>query len=77
MFKIEDIRFKIGDIMFKIDFDEMLSHPVHTSAFVALFSLLVFLPLIRPPVILTMVLVTGLVYLSLYFGALFSTRNRP
>lgn len=60
--------------MFKINLDEMLSHPVHTSAFVAVFSLLIFLPLIRPPIILTALLVAGLVYLSLYFGALFATK---
>ncbi|MDD1651270.1 MAG: hypothetical protein LUO80_12905 [Methylococcaceae bacterium] len=60
--------------MFKINLDEMLSHPVHTSAFIALFSLLIFLPLIRPPIVLTAVLVTGLVYLSMYFGALFARR---
>jgi len=58
--------------MIKIRLDEMLSHPLHASAFVALFSLLVFLPLIRPPVLLTAVLVTALVYVSMYFGAAFA-----
>ena len=58
--------------MFKISLDEMLSHPLHASAFVALFSLLIFLPLIRPPVLLTAVLVTALVYVSIYFGAVFA-----
>lgn len=61
--------------MFKINLDQMLSHPVHTSAFVAIFSLLIVLPLIRPPVILTAVLVTCLVYLSMYFGALFALKT--
>lgn len=63
-------------IKFKINLDEMLSHPVQTSAFVALYALLIFLPLIRPPVLLTLILVSALVYLSLYFGALFATRSR-
>lgn len=58
--------------MFKISLDEMLSHPLHASAFVALFSLLIFLPLIRPPALLTAVLVTALVYVSMYFGAVFA-----
>jgi hypothetical protein len=59
--------------MFKITTEEFLSHPVHASAFVADFALLMFLPLIRPPVILSILLVGGLVYLSMYFGAIFST----
>ncbi len=63
--------------MFKINFDEMLSHPVHTSAFVAIYALLLFLPLLRPPVILTALLVTVLVYLSMYFGALFAQQSDP
>ena len=61
--------------MFKIDLDAMLSYPLQTSLFVALFSLLVFLPLIRPPILLTAILVAGLVYLSMFFGALFARRN--
>ena len=64
--------------MLKIEMDEFLSHTVHTSAFVALYALLIFLPLIRPPVILTALLVTGLVYTSMYFGARFgSSAERP
>jgi len=62
--------------MFKISLDEMLSHPLHASAFVALFSLLIFLPLIRPPVLLTAVLVTALVYVSMYFGAVFARSTK-
>jgi hypothetical protein len=61
--------------MFKINLDAMLSYPLHTSLFVALFSLLVFLPLIRPPIILSAILVAGLVYLSMFFGALFARRD--
>lgn len=61
--------------MFKIDLDAMLSYPLQTSLFVALFSLLVFLPLIRPPILLTAILVAGLVYLSMFFGALFARRS--
>ncbi len=63
--------------MFKIRLDEMLSHPLHTSAFVTLFSLLIFLPLIRPPIILTTLLVTALVYVSMYFGAAFAKLPVP
>jgi hypothetical protein len=53
--------------MLKIRLNEMLSHPLHASAFVALFSLLIFLPLIRPTV-----LVSALVYVSMFFGAVFA-----
>lgn len=63
--------------MLKIRLDAMLSHPLHTSAFVALFSLLIFLPLIRPPILLTAVLVTALVYVSMYFGAVFARLQKP
>ena len=62
--------------MFKIKTEEFLLHPVHTSAFVTIFALLMFLPLIHPPVILSIVLVSSLVYLSMYFGAVFATANR-
>jgi hypothetical protein len=62
-----------GEPMFKFTTAEFLSHPVHASAFIADFALLMFLPLIRPPVILSILLVGGLVYLSMYFGAVFST----
>lgn len=57
--------------MFKINCDGFLAHPLHTSAFAVLFALLVFLPLIRPPVILSLLLVSGLVYLSMFFGVKF------
>ncbi|MFM8442799.1 MAG: hypothetical protein ACKN9W_05575 [Methylococcus sp.] len=60
--------------MFKINLDAMLSYPMQTSLFVALFSLLIFLPLIRPPILLTAILVSGLVYLSMFFGAVFARR---
>lgn len=59
--------------MFRITADEFLSHPVHASAFIADFALLMFLPLIRPPILLSILLVGGLVYLSMYFGAVFSS----
>lgn len=61
--------------MFKIKTDEFLSHPVHTSALVALIGLIMFMPLIRPPFILSILLVGGLVYLSMYFGAVFASSN--
>lgn len=57
--------------MFKIKLDQFLSHPIQASAFLVLFALLLFLPLIRPPIILSALLLCGLVYLSMYFGAVF------
>jgi hypothetical protein len=59
--------------MFKIDANELLNHPLHASLLIVDFGLLMFLPLIRPPVILSVLLVGGLVYLSMYFGAAFAT----
>lgn len=55
--------------MFKFDKEVFMAHPVHTSLFVTDFAVLLFLPLIRPPVLLGMLLVGGLVYLSMFFGA--------
>lgn len=55
-------------IMFKFNTDTILQYPVHSSTFLILFSLLMFFPLIRPPVILSLILVCGLVYLSMFFG---------
>jgi len=55
--------------MFKPRLDVFLAYPIHTSALVAVFALLLFLPLVRPPIILSMMLVTLLVYLSMFFGA--------
>jgi hypothetical protein len=54
---------------FKIKKDVLIGYPVHSSAFLTLFLLLLFLPLIRPPVVLCAILLTGLVYLSMFFGA--------
>jgi len=54
--------------MFKQKLDAMISYPAHFSGFVALYGLLIFLPLIRPPVLITLVLVTLLVWLSMFFG---------
>lgn len=61
--------------MFTITTEKFLSHPVHASLFITDFALLMFLPLIKPPVILSIILVGGLVYLSMYFGALFSSER--
>jgi hypothetical protein len=58
--------------MFKIDFNQMLNHPVQASLLLVDFGLLMFMPLIRPPVLLSILLVGGLVYLSMYFGAVFA-----
>ncbi|MEY4684472.1 MAG: hypothetical protein RLZ25_931 [Pseudomonadota bacterium] len=54
--------------MFKQKLDAMIAYPAHFSGFVALYGLLIFLPLIRPPVLITLVLVTLLVWLSMFFG---------
>ena len=62
--------------MFKVNLDGFLAHPFHTGLFIADFALLTFLPFVRPPVILSMLLVAGLVYLSMFFGAAF-TRGKP
>lgn len=58
--------------MLKINASEFLNHPLYTSLLVVDIGLLMFLPLIRPPVVLSMILVGGLVYLSMYFGTKFS-----
>ncbi len=57
--------------MLKRYLNELLSYPLLTSAWLLLYSLLIFLPLIRPPVILTLILVSLLVYLSIRLGAIF------
>ena len=53
---------------FKFDKDIFMSYPILTSLFVMDFSLLLFTPLIRFPVIISILLVSGLVYLSMFFG---------
>lgn len=55
--------------MFKFDKEVFISYPLHTSAFVVDFAVLLFLPLVRPPVVLGMVLLGLLVYLAMFFGA--------
>jgi len=54
--------------MLKQKLDAMIAYPAHFSGFVALYGLLIFLPLIRPPVLITSVLVSLLVWLSMFFG---------
>jgi hypothetical protein len=54
--------------MFKFDKEVFLSYPLLTSLFVVDLGLLLFLPLIRPPLLVGMALVGGLVYLSMFFG---------
>ncbi|MEY2696853.1 MAG: hypothetical protein RL333_991 [Pseudomonadota bacterium] len=61
--------------MFKEKLDTMISYPAHFSGFVALYGLLIFLPLIRPPVLLTLILVTLLVWLSMFFGRVLAQRT--
>ena len=52
----------------KFDKDIFMSYPLMTSLFVMDFAMLLFTPLIRFPVIISIVLVSGLVYLSMFFG---------
>lgn len=61
MFKINQIRL-----------EPFLAHPVQTGLFVADLAILLFLPIVRPPVILSMLLIAGLVYLSMFFGSTFT-----
>ena len=63
--------------MFKIKLDGFLAHPVHTSLWVADMGILMFLPIVRPPVLLSIALIAGLVYLSMFFGAKFATIQPP
>lgn len=62
--------------MLKINATEFLNHPLYASLLIVDIGLLMFLPLIRPPVVLSMTMVGGLVYLSMYFGAIFSASHR-
>ena len=52
----------------KFDKDIFMSYPLLTSLFVMDFAMLLFTPLIRFPIIISIVLVSGLVYLSMFFG---------
>ncbi len=52
----------------KFDKDIFMSYPLLTSLFVMDFAMLLFTPLIRFPMIISIVLVSGLVYLSMFFG---------
>jgi len=54
--------------MFKFNTETLIAHPVHTSAFVADFAVLMFMPMVRPPVMLTLILLGILVYLAMFFG---------
>ena len=60
----------------KENINKMIAYPIHFSAFVSLYGLLIFLPLIRPPILLTLILVTALVWLSMHFGRVLAD-NRP
>ena len=53
---------------FKYNQEIVMRHPLLSSLFVMIFALLLFAPLIRFPVIISIVLVCGLVYLSMFFG---------
>ncbi len=54
--------------MFKPRLDVFLAFPIHTTALVANFLTLLFLPLVRPPITLSVLLAALLVYLSMFFG---------
>jgi len=53
---------------FKFDKETFMANPLMTSLFVMDFAMLLFAPLIRFPVILSIPLVCGLVYLSMFFA---------
>ncbi len=55
-------------LKFKFDKDTFMAYPLLTSLFVMDFALLMFTPLIRPPILISIILVCGLVYLSMFFG---------
>lgn len=55
-------------LKFKFDKETFKEYPLMTSLFLVDFSLLLFTPLIRFPIIISMALVCGLVYLSMFFG---------
>lgn len=57
-------------------FEQFISYPVRTSLFAATLGLLLVMPLIRPPLIISLILVGTLVYLSLFFGGRFALAQR-
>lgn len=65
--------------MYKFTFDKetFMAYPLLTSLFVMDFSMLLFTPLIRFPVIISIVLVAGLVYLSAFFGVKLHEVQQP
>lgn len=63
--------------MFKITPEQFIAHPIHTSAFVVDFAVLLFMPIIRPPVVLSIILLCILVYLSMFFGAKLAVPESP
>ncbi len=56
--------------------NQLLNHPVRASFFAAVLGLLLVMPLIRPPLIISVILVSALVYLSLFFGGRFALASR-
>ena len=54
--------------MFKFNKETFIAYPIHTSAFVADFAILMFMPMVRPPVVLSIILLSILVYLAMFFG---------
>lgn len=60
---------------FKFDLNTFVGHPLLTSLLVADIGILMFMPLVRPPIMLNMLLVGGLIYLSMYFGAKLAARE--
>lgn len=56
--------------------NQFLNYPVRTSLFAATLGLLLVMPLIRPPLIISVILVGMLVYLALFFGGRFALASR-
>ncbi|AAU91897.1 hypothetical protein MCA2103 [Methylococcus capsulatus str. Bath] len=69
------INFGGGSMPFKFDVNTFVGHPLLTSLLVADIGILMFMPLVRPPVVLNMLFVGGLIYLSMYFGAKLVSRE--
>ncbi len=60
----------------RILFGQFLNYPIRTSLFAAILGLLLVMPLIRPPIVISLILVGSLVYLCIFFGGRFALAQR-
>lgn len=58
--------------MFRIDSDEFLAHPFQASVFMTAVAIAPFLPMLRPPILVSALLVFVLMRVSMFFGARFA-----